>query len=212
MYQRREKRRQKILGLRKKVSETGNERRSTSELIEMKESKVGLNHKMNKDDISEHMHLKYPSEKLKTPLQSKFEKKTRNGFQKQNELEKKYVKATSGSTVVPGHNLDLRQGFSDYNENDRLYEGQHYIENFNEEESQDKDANEEESHDGDANDEESHDDSVVSIELIYCKHCNKSYAPATYEKFCNKLDENGNPKCLRLGNKKRKVFNSAKVK
>ena len=55
------------------------------------------------------------------------------------------------------------------------------------------------------------DSSVVSIELMYCRHCNKSYAPATYQKFCQALDEQGNPKCLSLRNKKRKVFNSAKV-
>ncbi len=55
------------------------------------------------------------------------------------------------------------------------------------------------------------DSSVVSIELMYCKHCEKSFVPATYLKFCGALDEEGNPKCLSLKNKKRKVFNSAKV-
>ena len=56
------------------------------------------------------------------------------------------------------------------------------------------------------------DDSVVSIELIYCQHCKKSYAPERSKKFCQTLDEEGNPKCLALLNKKkRKVYNSAKV-
>lgn len=56
-------------------------------------------------------------------------------------------------------------------------------------------------------------ESVVSIVLIYCEHCKKSYAPETSKKFCQALDEDGNPKCLKLGgSKKRKVFNSAKVR
>lgn len=60
--------------------------------------------------------------------------------------------------------------------------------------------------------EEDNDDrSVVSIELIYCQYCKKSYAPETSKRFCQTLDENGDPKCLRLGAKKRKAYNSAKV-
>ncbi len=56
-------------------------------------------------------------------------------------------------------------------------------------------------------------ESVVSIVLIYCEHCKKSYAPETSKKFCQALDEDGKPKCLKLGgSKKRKVFNSAKVR
>ncbi len=55
------------------------------------------------------------------------------------------------------------------------------------------------------------DASVVNIELIYCQHCKKSYAPATYKKFCQSLDENGVPKCM-AKNKKRRVYNSAKVR
>ena len=55
-------------------------------------------------------------------------------------------------------------------------------------------------------------ESVVDIELIYCQHCEKSYAPATYKKFCQTLDENGTPKCIAMRNKKRKVYNSAKVR
>lgn len=70
------------------------------------------------------------------------------------------------------------------------------------------DASEDEDGDGD----ESQDESVVSIELIYCEHCKKSYAPETYRRFCQAVDEDGNPKCLRLGLKKRKMFNSAKVR
>lgn len=58
---------------------------------------------------------------------------------------------------------------------------------------------------------EDEDESVVDIDLIYCHHCERSYAPETYAKFCQKVDENGKPKCLSMGKKKRKVFNSAKV-
>jgi hypothetical protein len=62
-------------------------------------------------------------------------------------------------------------------------------------------------------DQENNDDdaSVVKIELIYCQHCKKSYAPATYKKFCQNLDENGVPKCM-AKNKKRRVYNSAKIR
>lgn len=35
--------------------------------------------------------------------------------------------------------------------------------------------------------------------------------PATYKKFCQTFDENGVPKCVSMHNKKRKVYNSAKV-
>lgn len=51
-----------------------------------------------------------------------------------------------------------------------------------------------------------------NIELIYCEHCGKSYAPETSKKFCQSFDEEGNPKCLRLKHKKRKAFNSAKMR
>jgi hypothetical protein len=59
--------------------------------------------------------------------------------------------------------------------------------------------------------EEANDQSVVDIDLIYCHHCERSYAPETFRRFCQKVDENGVPKCLSMRNKKRKVFNSAKV-
>ena len=63
----------------------------------------------------------------------------------------------------------------------------------------------------DAYDEELNDDAVVNIELIYCQHCKKSYAPATYQKFCQALNEDGVPKCI-AKNKKRRVYNSARVR
>jgi hypothetical protein len=56
------------------------------------------------------------------------------------------------------------------------------------------------------------DEAVVDVELIFCHHCQKSYAPATYKKFCQAVDENGVPKCVSMRNKKRKVYNSAKVR
>jgi len=55
------------------------------------------------------------------------------------------------------------------------------------------------------------DEDVVDIKLIFCHHCQKSYAPATYKKFCQTLDENGIPKCVSMRNKKRRIYNSAKV-
>jgi hypothetical protein len=63
----------------------------------------------------------------------------------------------------------------------------------------------------DAYDVELNDDAVVNIELIYCQHCKKSYAPATYQKFCQALNEDGVPKCI-AKNKKRRVYNSARVR
>ena len=63
-----------------------------------------------------------------------------------------------------------------------------------------------------ATDDEDEDTEVVKIELIYCQHCQKSYAPATYKKFCLTLDDNGVPKCVSMHNKKRRVYNSAKVR
>jgi hypothetical protein len=64
-----------------------------------------------------------------------------------------------------------------------------------------------------SNDGSDDDNSVVDIQLIYCQHCEKSYAPATYKKFCQTLDANGVPKCVAMHNKKkRKVYNSAKVR
>ena len=63
-----------------------------------------------------------------------------------------------------------------------------------------------------AGDGENDDDSIVDIELIYCQHCERSYAPATYKKFCLAVDENGVPKCVAMRNKKRKIYNSAKIR
>ncbi len=55
-------------------------------------------------------------------------------------------------------------------------------------------------------------ESVVDIELIFCPHCQRSSAPATHERFCQIFDNNGVPKCIAMRNKKRKVYNSAKVR
>lgn len=55
-----------------------------------------------------------------------------------------------------------------------------------------------------AGDGENDDDSIVDIELIYCQHCERSYAPATYKKFCLAVDENGVPKCVAMRNKREK--------
>ncbi len=55
-------------------------------------------------------------------------------------------------------------------------------------------------------------ESVVDIELVYCPHCQRSSAPATHKRFCQAFDESGVPKCIAMRNKKRKVYNSAKVR
>jgi hypothetical protein len=49
-------------------------------------------------------------------------------------------------------------------------------------------------------------------ELISCGNCGKSFAPPTYKKLCETLGKDGQPKCIAMFKKKRKVFNSAKVR
>ena len=50
--------------------------------------------------------------------------------------------------------------------------------------------------------------SVVDIELIECECCKRSFAPKVFDKH---FDDKGQPKCARFLDKKRPVFNSAKV-
>ena len=59
--------------------------------------------------------------------------------------------------------------------------------------------------------EEEEDDeaSVVQIQLMKCEHCKRSFAPKVYAKH---FDSNGQPKCAGVTDKKRGVFNSAKVR
>ena len=52
---------------------------------------------------------------------------------------------------------------------------------------------------------------VVDIDMIHCNHCQKSFAPPTYQKICGTLDNTGKPKCISMYHSKRKVFSSAKV-
>ena len=54
-------------------------------------------------------------------------------------------------------------------------------------------------------------DEVVEIETIHCTNCDKSFAAPTYKKICEALDNNGQPKCIKLYQNKRKIFSSAKV-
>jgi hypothetical protein len=49
-------------------------------------------------------------------------------------------------------------------------------------------------------------------EQIACNDCGKSFAPATYEKLCKQYNNKGELKCVAMYCKKRKVFNSAKVR
>lgn len=66
---------------------------------------------------------------------------------------------------------------------------------------------------GNNDDGSSHDGSVKEVETIFCEMCDRSYAVATFKKFCGKLDKNGKPNCLSLRRaSKRKVYNSAKVR
>lgn len=50
--------------------------------------------------------------------------------------------------------------------------------------------------------------SIVDITLITCDCCKRSFAPRIYEKH---FDNDGTPKCAMASNKKRAVFDSAKV-
>jgi len=49
-------------------------------------------------------------------------------------------------------------------------------------------------------------------ELVSCGNCGKSFAPPTYKKLCETMGRDGQPKCIAMFMKKRKVFNSAKVR
>jgi hypothetical protein len=48
--------------------------------------------------------------------------------------------------------------------------------------------------------------SIIELESIRCKHCQRSFAPSTYVRHCNE----GKPKCLNV--EKRSVYNSAKIR
>lgn len=50
--------------------------------------------------------------------------------------------------------------------------------------------------------------SIVDITLIECDCCKRSFAPKIYDKH---FDSDGKPKCALASEKKRAVFNSAKV-
>ncbi|GMH92485.1 hypothetical protein TrVE_jg6732 [Triparma verrucosa] len=50
------------------------------------------------------------------------------------------------------------------------------------------------------------------VDLIACQDCGKSFAPPTYNKICKTMNNKGELKCIAMYVKKRKVFNSAKVR
>ena len=50
------------------------------------------------------------------------------------------------------------------------------------------------------------------IEMMYCEHCDKSFAPPTFKRICQTYDNDGVLKCVKMYKKKRKVFSSAKVR
>lgn len=53
---------------------------------------------------------------------------------------------------------------------------------------------------------------VEKIDVIHCSACDKSFAPPTFEKLCNAFDKNGERKCVKMYNAKRKIYNAAKVR
>jgi len=53
---------------------------------------------------------------------------------------------------------------------------------------------------------------TATTEQISCDDCGKSFAPTTYEKLCKQYNNKGELKCVAMYCKKRKVFNSAKVR
>ena len=56
------------------------------------------------------------------------------------------------------------------------------------------------------------DGSQGNVPMQYCKSCDKSFAPPTFQKLCAALDHNGQPRCVKIYNLKRKVYNSAKTR
>lgn len=56
------------------------------------------------------------------------------------------------------------------------------------------------------------DDSQGDISMQHCKSCDKAFAPPTFQKLCAALDHDGQPRCVKIYNQKRKVYNSAKTR
>lgn len=52
----------------------------------------------------------------------------------------------------------------------------------------------------------------AAVELIDCQDCGKAFAPPTYNRICKTMNNKGELKCIAMYAKKRKVFNSAKVR
>ncbi len=50
------------------------------------------------------------------------------------------------------------------------------------------------------------------IDMMYCEHCDKSFAPPTFKRICQTYDDDGVLKCVKMYKNKRKVFSSAKVR
>ena len=57
------------------------------------------------------------------------------------------------------------------------------------------------------------DDSQGSnVSMHYCKSCDKWFARPTFERLHAALDDDGQPRCVKIYNLKRKVYNSAKTR
>lgn len=69
-------------------------------------------------------------------------------------------------------------------------------------------ANDTQSHNSQVEGDPDDEASVVDITLIQCDCCKRSFAPKIYEKH---FDSDGTPKCATASDKKRAVFDSAKV-
>ena len=80
----------------------------------------------------------------------------------------------------------------------------HKLEPTSMDKSQTSDVENEKVNDGD--DDEA---SVVNIELIQCDCCKRKFAPKIYEKH---FDSDGQPKCAKVADKKRPVYNGAMVR
>ena len=52
----------------------------------------------------------------------------------------------------------------------------------------------------------------VKIDLKHCTACNKSFSMPTFAKLCEAANNNGEPKCLEIYNKKRRQYNSTAVR
>jgi hypothetical protein len=202
MYRRREKRRKQKLIKNNRLPNDNIDGTNPIELSARKRPNSTFkkrNHEIRgygRIDESDENHSNNPALREAMSLNSEFQKsRSHTEYRNINASERNDTMKPNINSIASNYKTKSTD-LGDCNETDDSDEDQHHVDRKSPSENM--------------SDDQSHDGSVVSIELIYCKHCERSCAPATHQKFCQTLDGDGNPKCLRF-KKKRKIFNSAKA-